>query len=90
MCNGVLGRVIAKRVGRWAEHMKLLDENPAGFRRGRSTVDVVQVMTGIQEDVVDCKRRENDRANDMNENEWPFARLLDLRKAYLRVSKPAL
>ena len=26
----------------------------------------------------------------MNENEWPVARLLDLRKAYPRVNKPAL
>ena len=26
MCSRVLGRVIAKRVGRWAEHLKLLDE----------------------------------------------------------------
>ena len=56
MCSRVLGRVIAKRVGWWAEHLKLLDENQAGFRKGRSTADVVQVMRRIQEDVVDCKR----------------------------------
>ena len=37
MCSRVLGRVIAKRVWRWAEHLKLLDENQAGFRKGRST-----------------------------------------------------
>ena len=90
MCSRVLGRVIAKRVGRWAEHLKLLDGNQAGFRKGRSTADVVQVMQRIQEDVVDCKRRVNDGANGMNEDEWPCARLLDLRKAYPRVSKPAL
>ena len=90
MCSRVLGRVIAKRVGRWAEHLKLLDENQAGFRKGRSTADVVQVMQRIQEDVVECKRRVNDGASDMNEDVWPCARLLDLRKAYLRVSKPAL
>ena len=88
-CSHVLGREIAKRVGRWAEHLKLLDENQAGFRKGRSTADVVQVMQHIQEDVVDCKRRVNDGASDMNEDEWPCARLLDLRKAYPRV-KPAL
>ena len=68
----------------------LLDENQAGFRKGRSTADAVQVMQRIQEDVVDCKRRVNDGASDMNEDEWPCARLLDLRKAYPRVSKPAL
>ena len=69
MCSRVLRRVIAKRVGRWAEHLKLLDENQAGFRKGRSTADVVQVMQRIQEDVVDCKRRVNDGANGMNEDE---------------------
>ena len=90
MCSRVLGRVIEKRVGRWAEHLKLLDENQAGFREGRSTADVMQVMQRIQEDVVDCKRRVNDGASDMNEDEWPCARLLDLRKAYPRLSKPAL
>ena len=90
MCSRVLGRMIAKRVGRWAEHLKLLDENQAGFRKGRSTADVVRVMQWIQEDVVDCKRRVNDGANGMNEDEWPCARLLDLKKAYPRVSKPAL
>ena len=47
-------------------------------------------MQRIQEDVVDCKRRVNDGANDMKEDEWPCARLLDLRKAYSGVSKPAL
>ena len=65
-CSSVLGRVIAKPVGRWAEHLKLLDENQAGIRKGRSTGDVVQVMTRIQEDVVDCKRRVNEGANGMN------------------------
>ena len=50
----------------------------------------MKVMQRIQEDVVDCKRRVNDGASDMNEDEWPCARLLDLRKAYPRVSKPAL
>ena len=53
---------------------------------GRSTADVVQMMVRMQEDVDDCMRR----VNDVNEHEWPVARLLDLRKAYPRVSKPAL
>ena len=46
-------------------------------------------MVRIQEDVEDCKRRVQDR-EDMSEDEWPEARLLDLEKAYPRVSKPAL
>ena len=72
MCSRVLGRVIAKQVGRWAEHLKLLDKNQAGFRKGRSTADVVQVMQRIQEDVVDCKRRVNDGANGMCGRLWLF------------------
>ena len=52
----------------------------------------VQIMIRIQEDVDDCRRRvrqyENER--EINEGEWPVAILLDLRKAYPRVSKPAL
>ena len=50
----MLGRVIiTNRVGRWAQHVKLLDENQAGFRKGRSTADVVQEKARIQKDVVD-------------------------------------
>ena len=51
---------------------------------------MVQVMQRIQDDVVNCKRRVNDGASDMNDDERPCARLLDLRKAYPRVSKPAV
>ena len=86
MCSRVLARVIAKRVARWAECLGLLDDNQAGFRSGRSTADVVQMMMRMQEDVEDCMRR----VNDVNTHNWPVARLLDLRKAYPRVSKPAL
>ena len=32
----------------------MLDENHAGFRKMRSTVDAMQVMARIHEDVVDC------------------------------------
>ena len=92
MGSRVLARVIAKHLSWWAERLELLDENQAGFRSGRSTADVVQIMVRIQEDVVDCKRRVNEYAREeqMGEDEWPSARLLDLRKAYPRVSKPAL
>ena len=86
MCSRVLARVIAKRVSVWAECLGLLDDNQAGFRSGRSTADVVQMMVRMNEDVEDCMRR----VSDVNENEWPVARLLDLRKAYPRVNKPAL
>ena len=79
MCSRILARVIPKRLSWWAEWLGLLDDNQAGFRTGRSTADVVR----MEENVEDCKRR-------VNEYEWPVARLLDLRKAYQRVSKPAL
>ena len=57
MCSRVLARVIAKRLSEWAEGLGLLDDNQAGFRSGRSTADVVQMMVRMQEDVEDCMRR---------------------------------
>jgi len=56
---------------------------------------VVQMMVKLEEDVVDCKRRVNamndgGENDEMNVNDWPEARLLDLRKAYPRVNRPAL
>ena len=54
MCSRVLARVIAKRLSEWAEGLGLLDDNQAGFRSGRSTADVVQMMVRMQEDVEDC------------------------------------
>ena len=92
MCSRVLGRVIAKRLAWWIEHLGLLDENQAGFRKERFTADAMQMMVRMQEDVVDCRRRERKYVNEarMGENEWPSARLLDLRKAYPRMNKPAL
>ena len=91
MGSRILARVIAKRVAWWAEYLGLLDEEQAGFRKGRSTADVVQMMVRMQEDVVDLKRRMELNGNEgMNEGEWPVARLLDLRTAYPRVNKPGL
>ena len=34
-----------------AERLGLLDDNQAGFRSGRSSADVVQMMVRVQEDV---------------------------------------
>ena len=79
-------RVITKRVSDWAECLDLLDDNQAGFRMDRSTVDVARMMVRMNEDVGDSMRR----VNDVSAYEWPVARLLDLRKAYSWVSKPAL
>ena len=92
MSSRVLARVLARRLAWWAEWVGLLDENQAGFRKGRSTADVVQMMVRIQEDVSDWMRRMNASEEEgvIEERERPVARLLDLRKAYPRVNKPAL
>ena len=39
MLSSVLGRILATRIRIWAKEMNLLDENQAGFRKGRSTAD---------------------------------------------------
>ena len=75
------------KLGMWAEKIGILDENPAGFRRGRSMSDVVQVMVRMQEDVEEsgCVREIVG-----GEREWSEARHLYLRKALLRVNKSGL
>ena len=90
MGSRILARVAAKRLGVWAESMGILDDNQAGFRRGRSTADVVQVMVRLEEGVEDLRWRVQGGSRDLDQGEWPEARLLDLRKAYPRVNKPAL
>ena len=91
MGSRVLARVLAKRLGKWAERLGTLDDNQAGFRTGRSTGDAAQILIRMQEDVEDYRRRLGDRYEEVRRSgRWPEARLLDLRKAYPRVSKPAL
>ena len=48
----IIGRILATRIRIWAEEMKLLDENQAGFRKGRSTADATQIFIRIQEDSI--------------------------------------
>ena len=95
MCSRLFGRLLARRLAWWAEHLCLLDENQAGFRCGRSTADVTQIMMRMEEDAVDYKRRVQGRINERGEaegeqEEGPRARLLDLQKAYPRVNKTCL
>ena len=78
------------KLGMWAEKIGILDENPAGFRRGRSMSDVVQVMVRMQEDVEDRRRRLDVSERLLGEREWSEARHLYLRKALLRVNKSSL
>ena len=72
----LLARVIAKRLRWWAEHLGLMDESQAGFRRGSSTADVMQMMVRMNEDVGDYRRRVKGRGDDfMNESERPVDKL---------------
>ena len=92
ICSRVLGRVLAKRLAWWTKHLRLLDENHVGFRKRSFTADAVHMMVRLQEEVVECRRRERRYANEarMGEDKWPSAKLLDFRKAYPRVNKSAL
>ena len=90
MGSRILARILADRVRIWSEKMGLLDEEQAGFRKGRSTVDVTQIMFRIQEDVIDLKKRLDIKGDTIPEDDKPSARLLDLRKAYPRVNKYAM
>ena len=91
MGNRVLARVCAKRMRLWAEHMNLVDENQWGFRKGRSTADVTQVIVRMKEDADDYVKRVGRTSEEAREeNDRMDAQLLDMKKEYLRVSKPAL
>ena len=92
MGSRILARIMASRIRWWAEKLGLLDENQAGFREGRSTADATQVITRIQEDISDYKRRRQlDPERSLVEPEVKMeARLLDLEKAYPRVNRPCL
>ena len=56
MGSRVLARVCAKRMRWWAEHLNLMDENQWGFREGRSTANVTQVIVRMKEDADDLRR----------------------------------
>ena len=90
LASRIVARIMADRVRLWSEALGLLDDDQAGFRKGRSTADVTQVLVRIQEDTVDLRRRKEETGETLTEGEEPVARLLDLRKAYPRVNRPAL
>ena len=90
MGSRILARIMANRLRIWAEKLEILDDDQAGFRKERSTADATQVMVRIQEDVTDLRRRREARGQILEDSQIPVARLLDLRKAYPRVNKPAL
>ena len=90
MASRILARILANRLRVWAEKLKLMDDNQAGFRKHRSTCDVTQMMYRLQEDVEDWEKRVTAAGETFDEEDRPTARLLDLRKAYPRVNKYAL
>ena len=90
MGSRILARIMADRLRIWSEKLQLLDDCQAGFRSGRSTADITQVMVRIWEDTEDLKSRMLRKDGRIDEDRVPEARLLDLKKAYPRVSKPAL
>ena len=88
MGSRIVARIVACRLREWAEAMGLMDDNQSGFRSGRSTADATQVMMRMQEDAEDLKGRREESGAEGGVK--PAARLMDLRKAYPRVNKPAL
>ena len=90
MGSRIVARIMASRIRLWSERLGLMDDDQSGFRKGRSTADVTQVMVRIQGDTCDMKRRLDKEGREIPAGEEPVARLLDLRKAYPRVNRPAL
>ena len=78
------------RLGMWAEKVGIQDENHAGFRKGRSMPDVVQVMVRMLEDVEDGRRRVDVSEGVFEKGERPEAWHLYLRKTLLKVNKSGL
>ena len=90
MGSRILARILATRLRVWSEKLELLDDDQAGFRAKRSTADITQIFYRIQEDAKDLIKRAEHSGTPIPEMAMPAARLLDLRKAYPRVNKPAL
>ena len=82
------GRLVMKRLYRWAEAAPTLSEHQWGFRRGRSTEDVIMVMRRIHEQAAEVRR--TDRAPGSTMDDDYTATLLDLVKAYPRTSRTTL
>ena len=67
------------------------EENQWGFRQGRSTVDVTQVIVRMKEDADDYAKRVGRMVGEAKEeNDRMVVRLFDFEKAFPRVSKSAL
>ena len=83
LASRLIARILATRLREWSEAIGVLGETQSGFRRGRSTADATQIIIRTDEEV----RRVYGRNH---EEDGPGATLLDITKAYPRVSKPLL
>ena len=84
----ILAKILATRLRNWVEATGAIDENQAVFRQRRSTADATQIFARIQEDVKVVRNMEE--INNEREERKEIAILLDLNKAYPRVSRPIL
>ena len=66
LVSRVIARILATGLREWSEKMGVLDENQAGFRRNRSTLDAAQIMLRIQEDAIKYKNSNNYQENPMS------------------------
>ena len=85
-----LGRILVTRIRVRAEEMSLLDEDQAGFRKGRSNADATQIFIRIQEDSMILQTALDEQRQPRDNSEQPQAYLLDLKNAYPRISKTIL
>ena len=87
----IFPRVLGKRMRNWTENMRILDENQSSLRPNRSTADATQILIHIKGDkhYIRNQRKDLRLARQSSDPEERLG-LLDLEKAYLRVSKLAL
>ena len=83
MGSGIVARIVACRLREWAEEMGLMDDNQSDFRTAGDD-EVARGRRGFE------REKGGKRGKAEGDGVRPAARLMDLRKAYPRVSKPAL
>ena len=84
----IVARILVTRLRNWVEATGALNENRAGFRQGRLTADATKIFVRIPEGVKVVRNME-EISNERDEGKYMVI-LLDLKKAYPRVSRPIL
>ena len=85
----LLARVLASRLRVWAENVGIMGDWQHGFRTGRSTADAAQMFVRMHEELRKEYLARGDSGSTSQPDD-PIAILLDLEKAYPRVSRPLL